>query len=255
MLGSFYTLSLSLSVSLSLSLWSSFLCPHEPWGSPLSDDVWYVGSDMILGWFEGPILEMLKWWRTINQSLNQTDRQTEFQLVASTLPLGRVEWKCTNKSFTQPLRPSLGGGGPALHVSTCFLWEAEESKNPRIFTCFFWEAEESKNPRIFTCFFWEAEEPKNPRIFTCFFWEYYMFSLGSWRIEESKNSNIFSGRGRIIVESKNQTIEASKRTNLPHNRHLLYIVLYIHSQLTMYLTQGFGNQRTSHPVYGNNSHI
>ena len=30
---------------------------------------------------------------TDNQSIRQTDRQTEFQLVDSTLPLGRVEWK------------------------------------------------------------------------------------------------------------------------------------------------------------------
>ena len=43
---------------------------------------------MILGWFEGPRLEIMKWLRTDKQ----TDRQTEFQLVDST-PVGGVEWK------------------------------------------------------------------------------------------------------------------------------------------------------------------
>ena len=44
---------------------------------------------MILGWFEGHILEILKRWRTDRQ----TDKQTEFQLVDSTPPVGGVEWK------------------------------------------------------------------------------------------------------------------------------------------------------------------
>ena len=34
--------------------------------SPL--DIWYVGSGVILGWYKGPIFEILKWW--------QTDKQT-----------------------------------------------------------------------------------------------------------------------------------------------------------------------------------
>ena len=46
---------------------------------------------MILGWFEGPRLEIMKWLRTDKQ----TDRQTEFQLVDSTPPVGGVEWKET----------------------------------------------------------------------------------------------------------------------------------------------------------------
>ena len=41
-------------------------------GHPLSNDVWYVGSDMILGWFEGHILEILKRWRTDKQTNKQT---------------------------------------------------------------------------------------------------------------------------------------------------------------------------------------
>ena len=45
---------------------------------------------MILGWFEDHILEILKRWRTDKQ----TNKQTEFQLVDSTPPVGGVEWKC-----------------------------------------------------------------------------------------------------------------------------------------------------------------
>ena len=51
---------------------------------------------MILGWFEGLKLEMSKWWR----NLKQTNRQTEFQLVDSTPPVGGVEWKCSKYKFT-----------------------------------------------------------------------------------------------------------------------------------------------------------
>ena len=63
-------------------------CHYHCWRHPLSNDVWY-DSDMILGWFEGPRLEMSKWlYRN-----GQKDKQTEF-LVDSTPPVGGCEWKC-----------------------------------------------------------------------------------------------------------------------------------------------------------------
>ena len=45
-----------------------------------------VGSDVILGWYKGPIFEIPKWW----QIDKQTNRQTDFPLVDS---VGGVKWK------------------------------------------------------------------------------------------------------------------------------------------------------------------
>ena len=67
---------------------------------------------MILRWFEGPRLEMLKWWRT--------DKQTEFQLVDSTTPVGGVEWKKPCYS-----RPCVAHGNkplPLYHRPLHELW-------------------------------------------------------------------------------------------------------------------------------------
>ena len=51
------------------------------------------------------------------------------------------------------------------------------------------------------------------------------------------------------------TAHPGHNTTLTAKVEFYRIVLVVHSQLAMYLTQGFGNQKTSHPVYGNNSHI
>ena len=45
------------------------------WHHPLPSRIWYVGSGVILGWYKGPIFEILKWW--------QTRKMTDFQLVDS----------------------------------------------------------------------------------------------------------------------------------------------------------------------------
>ena len=68
---------------------------------------------MILGWFEGPRLEIMKWLRT--------DKQTEFQLVDSTPPVGGVEWKQTD-THTEKNRDSstswswAGAASEVLHL-------------------------------------------------------------------------------------------------------------------------------------------
>ena len=46
----------------------SLTSPDDSWHHPLPSSIWYVGSGVILGWYKGPIFEILKWW--------QTDKQT-----------------------------------------------------------------------------------------------------------------------------------------------------------------------------------
>ena len=68
-------------------------------------------------------------------------------------------------------------------------WRIEESKT---FTCFLWEVEESKNPRIQTYFPAEAEGSKNPRIrHSKHLLRNSTLSLS--RIEKFKNPSLFSG--------------------------------------------------------------
>ena len=68
-------------------------------------------------------------------------------------------------------------------------WRIQESKT---FTCFLWEVEESKNPRIQTYFPAEAEGSKNPRIrHSKHLLRNSTLSLS--RIEKFKNPSLFSG--------------------------------------------------------------
>ena len=63
---------------------------------------------MILGWFEGPIFEMFKWW--------QTDKQTEFHTVDLTPSLGGVKWKIIT-NFDKDL---VGETNSGVQVRICF---------------------------------------------------------------------------------------------------------------------------------------
>ena len=87
----------------------------DTWHRPLSfrQNFIYVGFNMILGWFTGPRLEMLKGW----QSNTWMDWQTDFQLIDSTPPVRTIKsvleaMHCTSltrspiKSCRRPLNPN-----------------------------------------------------------------------------------------------------------------------------------------------------
>ena len=68
----------------------------------ISNDVWYVGSDIILGWFECPRLETWKRY-------GHTDKHTEFHLVDSTPLVGELKWKMTNGKKLPKMTMGVGG--------------------------------------------------------------------------------------------------------------------------------------------------